>query len=102
MARSFVARSSSAEMGEAGWPARVSVVAVGRYKEYPKYEGASEASPMDYLRLRHGSKVAVFDVVRHTWPHTACNQQTAARAGTTRKPDQPIEDRTNQSQTNQI
>lgn len=73
------AACSSAKMAEAAWRARVSVVAIGKYRAYPKYAGSSEALPMDYLRLGHDSGVAIIDVLRRTCPNTAQP-----------RPDQPI------------
>ena len=54
---------SLAQTAERGWPARVSVVAVGRWRKYPESQGA-KPSPLDYLRAAHGSEVVELDVTR--------------------------------------
>ena len=71
-----VGGGSSAEMSDCGWPAWVSVVAVGKYREYPECPGA-KAKPWGYLREWHGERVARHDVTRRICPNTDRNQHIA-------------------------
>jgi hypothetical protein len=54
---------------------RVSVVAIGKWREYPEYPGA-KATPQSYMPKGNGSGVAWFDVMRCRVPNTACDRRT--------------------------